>query len=263
MDKRMVFPYALIKFSAACSLFFSFLLFFFIGSDMNLFKTSAYLTEFLCNFWFYLLFFYAILCSLVIDKLSSKHNSTPRKVLLYILSGYLFFLPLHIYNGGDIILTLIIGSVGAICSLFFYLCTCIANKSKWFRYATAIIIPILFIVICSIDFTKKENWVEHSTKNAFEAEFSFFNGTHKIPVYVKKGETLEVNVNFLITENSAYQGYSTYFSSEFNKYEPLSELNDDTYELSPSKTGTYYIVVTGYGIEGKIKTNWKIKKAVP
>ncbi|RWS42597.1 hypothetical protein EKA14_15160 [Bacillus mycoides] len=94
MDKKMVFPYALIKFPAACSLFFSFLLFFFIGSDMNFFKTSEYLTG---------------------------------------------------------------------------------------------------------------------------------------------------------------------FSSEFNKYEPLSELSDDTYELSPSKTGTYYIVVTGYGIEGKIKTNWKIK----
>lgn len=263
MDKKTVFSYAIIKFSAACSLLFSFVLFFFIRSDMNFFKTSSYLTGFLYNFWLYLLFFYAILCSLVIDKLNAKHNSTPRKILLYILCGYLFFLPLHIYNEGDVIVTFIMGSVGAICSLFFYLCTCIANKSKWFRYATAIIIPILLIAICSIDFTQKEQWVEHSTKNTFEANFSYFNGAHKIPIHVKKGETIEVNVNFLITENSAYQGYSTYFSSEFNKYEPLSELSDGTYELSPSKTGTYYIVVTGYGIEGKIKTNWKIKKAVP
>ncbi|HHT7235898.1 MULTISPECIES: hypothetical protein [Bacillus] len=259
MNKKMLFPYALIKFSAACSLFFSFLLFFFIGSDMNFFKTSEYLTGFIYIFWFYLLFLYAILCSVIIDKLNSKRNSTPRTILLYILCGYLFFLPFHIYNGGDVIIIFIMGSVGAICSLFFYLCTCIANKSKWFRYMTAIIIPILFIAICSIDFTQKEQWVEHSTKNTFEADFSYFNGTHKIPVYVKKGETLEVNVNFLITENSAYQGYGTGFSSEFNKYEPLSELSDDTYELSPSKTGTYYIEVTGYGIEGKIKTNWIIK----
>ncbi|EJP86973.2 hypothetical protein [Bacillus cereus] len=259
MDKKMVFPYALIKFSAACSLFFSFSLFFFIGSDMNLFKTSEYLTGFLYDFWFYLLFFYAILCSFVIDKLNSKHTSTPRKILLYILCGYLFFLPLHIYNGGDVIITFIIGSVGAICSLFFYLCTCIATTSKSFRYTTAIIIPILFIAICSIDFTKKEQWVEHSTKNTFEANFSYFNGAHKIPIHVKKGETIEVNVNFLITENSAYQGYSTYFSSEFNKYEPMSILSNDTYELSPNRTGTYYIVVTGYGIDGKIKANWKIQ----
>ncbi|MDA2384396.1 hypothetical protein PDN41_22065 [Bacillus cereus] len=151
------------------------------------------------------------------------------------------------------------GSVGALCSLFFYLCTCIANKLKWFRYTTTIIIPILFITICSIDFTQKEQWVEHRTKNTFEADFSYFNGIHKIPVHAKKGETIEVNVNFLINENSNYKGSSTYFASEFNKREPFFILGDDTYELSPNKTGTYYIVVAGYGIEGKIKTNWNIK----
>ena len=78
-------------------------------------------------------------------------------------------------------------------------------------------------------------------------------------IIIFKNYIIEVNVNFLINENSAYQGSSTYFASEFNKYEPFSILSNDTYELSPSKTGTYYIVVTGYGIEGKIKTNWKIK----
>lgn len=72
-------------------------------------------------------------------------------------------------------------------------------------------------------------------------------------IIIFKNYIIEVNVNFLINENSAYQGSSTYFASEFNKYEPFSILSNDTYELSPSKTGTYYIVVTGYGIEGKIK----------
>lgn len=47
--------------------------------------------------------------------------------------------------------------------------------------------------------------------------------------------------------------YLTGFSSEFNKYEPMSILSNDTSELSPSKTGTYHIVMTGYDIEGKIK----------
>lgn len=78
-------------------------------------------------------------------------------------------------------------------------------------------------------------------------------------IIIFKNYTIEVNVNFLITKNNTYQGYSTGFSSEFNKYEPMSILSNDTYELSPSKTGTYYIVVTGYGIEGKIKANWKIQ----
>jgi len=78
-------------------------------------------------------------------------------------------------------------------------------------------------------------------------------------IIIFKNYIIEVNVNFLITENSTYQGYSTGFSSEFNKYEPLSELSDDTYELSPNRTGTYYIPATGYGIDGKIKANWKIQ----
>ncbi|KEK25279.1 hypothetical protein [Bacillus gaemokensis] len=254
MDKKSIFSYLLIKLSAACFISFSFVLFLFIQDKFDLYKISDFLSGLLYNLWFYVLFCYAILCSFIIDKLSLIQTSITKKVLLYIICGYLFFLPVQLFSDEPCIFFFITGSIGAICAVFFYFCTYIAQNSQWFRYSIPILIPILFITIASTDFTKKEQWVEHTTKNEFEVTFSYFNGEHKIPIHVKKGETLKFTLYFPTTG-----GYGFHMSSEFNKVEPMSEISEDTYQLSATQTGTYYIVVTGDDLKGEIKANWNIQ----
>ncbi|MDZ5606763.1 hypothetical protein U2I54_06525 [Bacillus pseudomycoides] len=258
MERKLIFSYLLTKLSAAFVLYFSFAILFFITNNFDLYELSDVTYNILYNPFAYVLFFYAILCSLIIDKLSSKQTSITKKALLYIICGYLFFLPVQLFGGEPFIFFFIAGSIGAICAVFFYFCTYIAKKSKWFRYAIPIIVSILFITIASIDFTKKEQWIEHTTKNEFEVTFSYFNGEHKIPIRAQKGETIEINVQFLPVENRSY-GHGLHFSSEFNRIESVSEINEDTYQLSATKTGTYYIVVTGHNLTGKIKANWKVQ----
>ncbi|PFE04741.1 hypothetical protein COE15_14220 [Bacillus cereus] len=257
MDKKKIFSDLLIKLCAACFLSFSVILFFFIQDSFDFYKLSALLSALLYNPWFYALFCYAILCSFIIDKLALKQTNITKKALLYIIFGYLFFLPFPLFSSDPFIIYFIAGSIGAICALFFYLCTYIAQKAKWFRYSIPILIPILFITIAAIDFTKKEQWVEHTTENEFEATFSYFNGKHKIPIYAKEGAIIEMNVQFLVGGNNSY-GHGLHFASEFNKNVPVSEINTDTYQLAATKTGTYYIVVTGENLTGKIKAKWNI-----
>lgn len=234
------------------SLFFCYT-FFFIQDDFDFYKLSELLSVLLYNPWFYALFCYAILCSLLIDKLFLKHTSITKKGVLYIIFVYLFFLPFPLFSSDPFIIFFIAGSIGAICALFFYLCTYTAHKSKCFRFITPILIPILFITITSIDFTKKEQWVEHTTKNEFEATFSYFNGKHKIPIYAKEGAIIEMNVQFLVGGNGGY-GHGLHFSSEFNRSESVSEIKTDTYQLAATKTGT-----TGEKLTGKIKAKWNIQ----
>ncbi|MEI4622707.1 hypothetical protein KFD70_03360 [Bacillus pfraonensis] len=257
MEKKSIFSYLLIKLSAAFILYLSFGILFFLTNEFDLYELSDFICNALYNPWTYALFFYAILCSLLIDKLSSKQTSMIKKSLLYIMCGYLYFLPFQLFYDEHIIFFFIAGSIGAICAIYFYLCTLIGEKFKWFRYIASIIIPALFITIASIDFTKKEHWVEHTTKNEFEATFSYLNGEHKIPIHAQKGEALEINIQFLIEENRNY-GHGLRFSSEFSRSEPVSEINENTYLLSVTKTGTYYIVVAGHNLKGKIKASWKV-----
>ncbi|MEN1936789.1 hypothetical protein AAIE21_14615 [Paenibacillus sp. 102] len=228
MEKKSIFSYFLIKLSAAFVLYLSFAILFFITNNFDLYELSDVISNTLYNPWTYALFFYAILCSLIIDKLSSKQASMIKKILLYIMCGYLYFLPFQLFYDEHIIFFFIAGSIGAICAIYFYLCTLIGEKFKWFRYTLSIIIPILFITIASIDFTKKEQWVEHTTKNEFEATFSYLNGEHKIPIQAQKGQTIEMNVQFLIEETGNY-GHGLRFSSEFNKSESVSEIEENTY----------------------------------
>ncbi|WP_459501750.1 hypothetical protein [Bacillus sp. C1] len=253
MDKKKIASYLLIKLSAICFLTFSFLSFAFIQDEFNLYRLSELLSGLPYSPWFYVLLCYALLCSFIIDKLSLEHPSVAKKVFLYIICGYLFFLPFHLFSDVSFSIFFIAGTVGAICAVFFYYYTYIAQKKKWFRYSTPILISILWITIASTDFTEKEQWVEHTTKNEFEATFSYFNGEHKILIHLTKGETLEFTLSFPITG-----GYGFHVSSEFNKIESMSEINEDTNQLSVMQTGTYYIVVTGDKLKGTIKANWKI-----
>ncbi|MDM5157152.1 hypothetical protein QUF88_26055 [Bacillus sp. DX1.1] len=260
MDKKSIFSYISIKLAAASFLCFSFLCILFLNDAFDLYRLSDLLSESLYNPWIYGLFAYAISCSIIIDLLGYKLNARTikTKLLLYIGFGYLCFVPFWIFSNEHPILFLIAGSIGAICSVYYYFGTYLGQKFKWFRYMVPILLAILFITITNIDFTKKEQWVEHTTANEFEATFLYFHGEHKIPIHVKQGDIVEFSITFLVGGNNGY-GYSFQTSSEFNRIEDHIEISENTYQLLAYRTGAYYITVTGENLTGKIKANWKIK----
>lgn len=204
-------------------------------------------------------FGYGIFCSLLIDlivykisatKLSVKVPLFMMKVLLYIIAGYVVFLIM-----GFNLFTLIAGTVGAICSLIFYFGTNVSSRSNMFRYGFGIVVPLLFIVLMSMDFTEKEQWVELKTDTSYTANFHHFNGKHEIPIVVKEGQTITISHGFMNTNGG---GHGFHILNEKNSLVGYTEVSDELYELKVKDNDTYRVVVTGDDVRGGFKVNWTI-----
>ncbi|KMN42806.1 PPC domain-containing protein [Bacillus paramycoides] len=260
MNKTSIFSYILTKLTAACLL--SLLLTSLTlsgGSGLTRYKFLTGLHELLFTLSTLVIVSYAILCSVFIDKVKFKNHSTLKKVCLYILCGYLFFLPFLIFKETNFLFVLFAGSIGAIFSVFFYLCTLITKKFIWIGYIIPIVILITLITINFVDVTQKEQWTEKRTQNSFEASFQHFSGEHKIPIELKRGDILEFTIESPSENPNAYMG-DIKMSSEFQEEENyLASNGPNTYQFAAIKTGTYYIIVSGNKLKGKLKVDWNIK----
>ncbi|HDR7715485.1 hypothetical protein VSY18_25550 [Bacillus albus] len=261
MNKTSTFSYILTKLTATLLLLISTLLL--ITSQPTLYSFLTGLRELLYVPFVPILAAYAIFCSICIDNLSLHTYTRLKTLCLYIFCGYLFFLPLLLFKEADLIEFLFLGSIGAICSLFFYLCTVIATKLKWIQYVMPGIMLIIFITINFIDLerigTSKEQWVETKTENSFEASFQHFSGEHKVPIELKRGDILEFTIESRTENPDGYIG-DIKMASEFQEEENyLASVGPDTYHFVAIKTGTYYIIVSGNQLKGKLKINWNIK----
>ncbi|MBP3970473.1 hypothetical protein KAF80_15675 [Bacillus sp. WL1] len=261
MNKTSTFSYILTKLTATLLLLISTLLL--VTSQPTLYSFLTGLRELLYVPFVPFLAVYAIFCSICIDKLKLKTYTRLKTLLLYIFCGYLFFLPLLLFKEADLIVFLFLGSIGAICSLFFYLCTVIATKFKWIQYFVPSIMFIIFITINLVDIarvgTSKEQWIETKTDNSFEASFQHFSGEHKVPIELKRGDILEFTIESQAENSNGYIG-DIKMASEFQEEENyLAPAGPNTYHFAAIKTGTYYIIVSGNQLKGKLKIDWNIK----
>lgn len=215
--------------------------------SLNLYELS----EILSSPWVWIPFYgYGILCSFIIDWLGKQWSwIKPWTFLLYIFAGYIVFVFLFEFW----IALLIAGPIGAIAALIFYIGVEFITKSKSASFIFAMILPIIFIVVSMTDFTKKENWEVIDTETSYEAKFTYFNGEHKIPIQLVKGETLSFHVEFH-TEH----GWGNHLEDGKGKYLPMDEQGERLI-FSPEEDGEYYIVVNGDRASGRFVVDWEIK----
>ena len=263
MNKTSTFSYILTKLTATFLLLLLISTLLLTTSQQTLYSFLAGLRELLYIPFVPILAAYAIFCSICIDKLKLKTYTRLKTLCLYIFCGYLFSLPFLIFKEASLIQFLFLGSIGAICSLFFYLCTVIATKFKWIPYFVPSIMLIIFITINLIDIekfgTSKEQWVETQTDNSFEASFQHFSGEHKVPIELKRGDILEFTIESRTDNSNGYIG-DIKMASEFQEEENyLAPAGPNTYHFAAIKTGTYYIIVSGNQLKGKLKIDWNIK----
>lgn len=250
---QRVVPYLFSKLSGAGIATFLFILFTFLNTGFDMYKTVEDVLELRLLQFFYI---YGIACSLVVDLIA---RFIPRmdklgKALLYIIAGYAAFM----VNGFNS-LTLIAGTVGALSALIFYAGTQWSEMKSPLKYVFSIAIPLLIVVVLNIDFTVKNGWTEQRTNTSFEANFTYFNGKHEIPVVVREGETLSYSVKVKNEEQGGY-GYSL-INEEGDPIGVSEKINGGRkyYVVTVKKTAEYRLVITGNQLHGSIKVSWTIE----
>lgn len=223
-----------------------FVIYLLIIGSFNLFELSEILT----SPWLWIPFYvYGLLSSFMIDWLGRIWSWASRfAFLLHVFAGFIVFLFIF-----DFRLALIIaGPVGALAALLFYIGIKFVTKNKWISYVFALILPLIFLVVSMTDFTKKENWQAIETETSYEAEFSYFNGEHKIPIQLAKGEELSFHVEFFTDD-----GWGNHLEDKNGKYQLMIE-QGDRLVFTADKESEYYIVVKGHRANGRFIVDWEI-----
>ncbi|WP_129080609.1 hypothetical protein [Anaerobacillus alkaliphilus] len=243
--------YLLTKLAAAGFTITMMFVFTYFSNGLDMFRLLETISG--VDLWF-IVFGYGIGCSLLIDLIALKlhFRKFNVKIVLYVISGYAFFM-ISAINIFDVFA----GTVGAVCALVFYFATHIAREYKWFLYVFALVIPIGFLLLTNIDFTQKKNWVEDRNDFTYTASFSYFNGIHEIPLYLEEGQRFTYESDI---KNRAQGGYSFYVLDEKNDYVGFIE-NEDNHIFEVQASGMYRIVVKGNKREnGGFKITWEIEE---
>lgn len=234
------------KFVGAGFSFSLFVIYFIMIESFNLYELSGALT----SLWVWAAFYgYGILISFLIDGLGRVWPWAKRwTFLLHIFAGFIVFVFLF-----DFWLALLVaGPVGAMAALLFYMGTKFVTKNKWTSFIFAILLPIVFVVVSMTDFTKKENWEAVKAETSYEAKFSYFNGEHKIPIQLAKGEVLSFHVDFRTND-----GWGNHLENKKGKYQPMTEQGDRLI-FTAEEESEYYIVVNGNRASGEFIVDWEI-----
>ena len=215
------------------------------------FDLYEFVEEISHGFLWFVVYVYGILCSIIIDlltyKVSKKQFSV--KILLYVVAGYAFFIVREIN-----VIMLIAGTVGALCSIIFYVGAYNSFRFQSFKYAV-IIAPLFVTMLMNFDFTEKEQWVEVRSDNTYIATFEYFNGKHEIPFHVKEGQTITVFHEF---KNSNGGGHGSHFLNEKNDLVGMTEVSEKKVKIEIQDSGVYSMVVTGDDVKGSFIVTWEI-----
>lgn len=200
------------------------------------------------------LFFYGygIICSVLIDGLLRVVPSMKRySILLYIVAGCAIFIVLY---KDSLAYVLIAGPVGALAAILFYVgMKLFIQRLRW-AWVFALAIPISVAIILTIDFTEKQNWTAERTNTSFQVSFSYFDGIHKIPIHLEKGEKLLFYIEF---ESDGGRGY--FVENQNGEKVAMTPYGEKSMVEAETK-GTYYIVVRGHHLSsGSFEVKWRTK----
>ncbi|WP_246939228.1 hypothetical protein [Bacillus pinisoli] len=247
-----IYTYILTKLAGAGFILSLIGLFLLINNRFDLFDFSETLST---PFLWVILYGYGIFCSLVIDLLNLKYNlNDVVRRGLYIGAGFIIFL----IQGVNLI-TIMAGVIGAGSAFLFYIAMNLSSKSKLFKYIFSIALPIILVIVASLDFTVKKHWVERldHTNKTFSAEFDYFNGHHEIPIHVEKGNTLTFSVD-IINKNGG--GHGLHILDDHNNLVGINETNNHTYSLKAEREQAYKIVLKGDDLQGSYFVKWTVEE---
>lgn len=209
-------------------------------------------SETLSNPYVWLLFFgYGLLVASIIEGVIWKFHIERQDVrpISYVIMGFLLFCFFGIN-----VFAVIAGIISSVFAFIFYLGEMAARHSKLYRIVFAFILPILFLLIAWVDFTVKEEWKEKRTGVAYEAEFQYFHGEHRIPVELERGETIAFTINFEADNGGGY-GYS--FEDDNGRPIGMQELGGDRLGYEAQQDGVYHIVLWGSQVRGSVLIDWE------
>ena|SRR5690625_212680 len=200
--------------------------------------------------WLWAAFYvYGILWSSLVDLLVKKVSILTRyELFLYLSGGIVIFVVLQFELG----YILIAGSIGALAAFFFYIGKTYITRFSILALIFALISPLLFFSLTFGDFTKKRGWEELTTETSFAVNFTYFNGEHRLPIVLQKGEKLIFSVN---CKTEAAWGY--YVKDEQDKHVPLME-EGEKLSVTAEEAATFHIVIEGSRAQGKCFANWQI-----
>ncbi|WP_107841537.1 hypothetical protein [Metasolibacillus meyeri] len=228
----------------AMTIIFSYLL---VVSNFNLYTFSE-----MARIWMLwaVIFGYGIVITCVIDAVIERWEALARyKTALYLLAGALFFLPFGLNT-----FTLIAGIVGAFVAGMFLLGQTLATNYRACNIAF-IVIPLLFLLLIQLDYTTKKGWEATSTSNSYHVTYEHFNGEHKIPLVLKKGDI----VTNKIVMNLARGVGGHHLENASGQILGQTELGHDRLQAEIEQDGTYYIVLTGERAAGDATVEWEIQ----
>jgi hypothetical protein len=195
-------------------------------------------------------FGYGLISSVLIDFIGKfiPNFSTGKKVLLYVLFGYLIFLVFM-----PIEYALIAGTVGAFFSLLFLLGKEKLRPSRWYSWIV-FIVPLVCLAMIPFDYTSKVEWNEVTGNQFVEVAYEYFNGEHSIPIHGEQGEKIYFDIKHHFRSGYSY-GVSVHDESGDNV--GMNEEYNDVLSVDFKEEATKYIVVRAInGSEGEFQVKW-------
>ncbi|WP_058307200.1 hypothetical protein [Gracilibacillus massiliensis] len=223
-------------------------LFFILGTDGNLFDYTETFSDYQLLF---IVFVYSIFCSILIDIIVMKLTRIAYyvRVPLYFLFGFILF-PIISWDWYGVFA----GIIGTALANIYFLATLIAKNKTWFRYLFAVLIPIVFLITITIDFTEKENWEENKQHNSYQASFDYFDGKHEIPLELREGDVVYFSVN--TEEIDGGHGY--HVKNKFGNFVGMHPHGDQS-SIKAEKSGEYRIIIKGHQAKGSFSVEWEIQ----
>lgn len=251
---KKVGNYLLVKLAGSGSLMAIFAFYILMNSRFHPYPLSETLSN--ASLWG-IAFLYAPVCSIGIDGLTRRIRGRIQgrfrlaaKVALYFLAGYAFFL----YQSVSVI-SIIAGTVGAVCSLMYYAASAYAVHNRMYRFGMSLVLPLLLLAASNMDFSTKKNWAEQRTDSSYTASFDYFKGRQDVPIPAKAGQTITFEVK-VDSKNGGGYGYRV--AGERGTAFTMSEGGVNQLNIIVNKTGIYRIVLTGDRIQGSVEVKWTI-----
>lgn len=245
-----VAAYVSAKLTAAGTVFLSLML---ITAGLN--PVDLHQTIHAMPFWT-ILYGYGVLYATGVDALTVRIKPQLRaffRILLYIGGGYVPFFVLF-WNHLDYVV--FIGLYGVVCALCFYGIDT-SMKRKWpLSGITACVLLVVLSWLTLADHTRVEGWTEQRSESGFTATFDYFHGERSIPLSLRAGETLILDVNFRIDGDG---GHGFRVADRSGNSIGMERLADDRLRLTADRDMEINVMISGDQANGKVEVRWQIE----